>query len=68
MKRSLLPSEQAGNTGTGEEKQEVDPPGGFRIHVQHQRQPEHQQAPAAHAQAGQKSQHRPDSQGNRYGI
>ena len=68
MKSSLLPSEQTGNAGAGKKKQEIDASGGFRIHVQHQGQPEHQQAPATHAQAGQKSQHRPDSQGNRYGI
>ena len=68
VKRSLLPPEQTGNAGAGKKKQEIDAPGGFRIHVQHQGQPEHQQAPATHAQAGQKPQGRAHGEGSRYGI
>ena len=68
VKSSLPPPERTGNAGAGEEKQKIDPPGGFLVHAQHQGQPEYQQAPAAHPQAGQKPQGRAHGEGSRYGI
>ena len=59
---ALLFPEAYRNERTGQEEQQIDPPGSDGIHSQHRRQPDDQQAPAAHAQPRQEAQHGSDDQ------